>query len=225
MDSRIPDYFYAEFGIAGLVGIGILALLFKLSADFAKIRTELQQQVAHELLNKRLAAYDDLWSRMRGLALYDEDPLSASKVRKLSGQLSDWYFGKDGGLFLTERNREFYFALQDVLRCAGHLPEWQCTVRPTETRTFFEAFVTELIEKQGVPDFRIADLQRPETIPPRAWRDVCKVIGARIPTLASTEAWPLGDAVFAIIQQVSSVLRSNLAGALQTRAEAHVPNL
>ena len=223
MDSRIPDYFFAQFGIAGLIILGILAVLFKLSADFARLRTDLQQEVTRDLLNNRLAAYDDLWSKMRGLALYDEDPISASKVRDLSSQLSGWYFGKHGGLFLTVRTREFYFALQDVLRVAGHLPEWECALRPTGTREIFEALVAKLTKRHRIAGFRLAQLAYPESLHPRVWRDLCKLVSAHLRALASDKESPPGDEVFSIIQQVSSVLRTNLAEGLQSRTETHAP--
>ena len=223
MDSRIPDYFFAQFGIAGLIVLGTLAVLFKLSADFAKMRTDLQQEVTRDLLNNRLAAYDILWSKMRGLALYDEDPLTATNVRRLSSQLSDWYFGKNGGLFLTIRTREFYFALQDVLRVAGRLPDWECAARPTGTRELFANLVAELTRRQVVVGFRLADMERPESLNPRVWRDLCKLVGAHLLALASKNESPPVDAIFAIIQQVSSALRTNLAEGLQTRAETNAP--
>lgn len=222
MGSKIPDAF-AQFGIPGLIVLGILPVLFKLSADFAKLRIDLQQEVTRDLLNNRLAAYDDLWSKMRGLALYEEVPLTASKVRDLSSQLSDWYFGKSGGLFLTARTREFYFALQDVLRVAGHLPDWECAVRPTGTREIFEAFVAKLTKRHRIAGFRLVQLEYPEALHPRIWRELCNLVGVHLPALASNNESPPGDTIFAIIQQVSSALRTNLAEGLRSRAETRAP--
>ena len=223
MDSRIPDFLFAQFGIAGLIGIGILTVLFKLGADFAKLRTDFQQQVMHDLLNKRVLAYDTLWSKTRSLALYDRDVLSEQNAQQVSASLSDWYFGCEGGLFLTARNREFYFALQDVLQVAGHLPAWRCTDRPNETGEMFERFLSDILTERNVHNFRIAQLKHPESLPADVWRDICKLAAARLKAYPSNNDPAFGAVVFAVLQQVASVLRSNLADGLHTRLEIHAP--
>jgi hypothetical protein len=84
MDTRIPDYLFREFGIVGVVLLALGIALFKLSSDLAKLRTDLRQQTARDLLTKRFESYGKLWSNLRPLAIYADDPLTSTKVEKLS---------------------------------------------------------------------------------------------------------------------------------------------
>ena len=223
MDGRISDFLLAQFGIAGLVVVGLAFVLYRLSADFAKLRTELQHELTRDLLNKRFAAYDALWSRLRPLAAYSDEPLTSEAVRTLSKSLSDWYFSADGGLFLTVRNREFYFALQDLLRVASALPGWACERRPMRHAELLRALVESLPEARNVDGFRPADLERPDALDPRVWRALCRVLGNRLESMAQADDVRLGDTAFIVLQQASSVLRSNLAQGLNSRLETHGP--
>ena len=220
MDARISDYFFAQFGVTGLVVLAIIFILYKLSADFAKLRTDLQQQLTRDLLNKRFAAYDVLWSKLRALAAYTDEPLSSERVRALSKTLSDWYFSTDGGMFLTVRTREFYFSLQDLLRVAGAIRSWKCEHRPSHPREAFRELVNVVMEGQKISNVRLGDLEHPEMLDPRAWRDLCNAIGRQLESMARENEAKLGDHVFVALQQVSSVLRSNLADGLHSRLEA-----
>jgi len=223
--QRIPDFLFAQFGILGIVELGILGMLFKLAFDFAKHRTEIQQQLMQELLNKRTLAYDSLWSKMRDLALYDHEPLSADKIRDLSANLSGWYFGSDGGLFLSTRTREFYFALQDVLQAVGNLQNWQCATRPIGTKEIFKQFVEELSKESSKKEiaYVLKHLNSPHELDPEAWREFCQYIAQKLKSAASTNEPIKDEVIFAIIQQVSSFLRTNLADGLHSRLEIHAP--
>lgn len=223
MEPKISEYLYTQFGVAGLVVVSLAIVLFKLSADFAKLRTDLQQQVTRDLLNKRFGAYGQLWSKLRPLALYTDETLSPLVVRGLSKALSDWYFSAEGGLFLTVRAREFYFSLQDVLHVTCNLEGWKCDSRAARPEELFRTFVTGLLGEN--PDFRlqIEALKHPESIDPKVWRDLCKSIATKLESLAVARSPALNDSVFAVVQQVSSVLRSNLAYELHSRLEVHIP--
>jgi hypothetical protein len=223
MDNRISDFLFAQFGIAGLVVVGLAFVLYRLSADFAKLRTELQHELTRDLINKRFAAYDTLWASMRPLAAYSDEPLTSDAVRALSKTLSDWYFSEDGGMFLTVRNREFYFALQDLLRVASALPAWACERRPARQAEALRKLVDELPEAREIAGFDAADLKQSDTLDPRVWRALCRALGGRLESMAQDDDPRLADTAFIVLQQASSVLRSNLAQALNSRLEAHGP--
>ena len=222
MDNRISDYIFGELGITGLVLLAIGIAVFKLSSDLAKLRTDLQQQTARDLLNKRFDSYSRLWSNLRPLAIYADDPLTSAKIETLSKKLADWYFSTDGGLFLTVRCREFYFGLQDVLSGVEDLKRWKCERRPTRPEEMFEKFVMSLPKKR-LSSFEVAQLKHPESIDPEVWRELCRTIADRLRSMGQEQVEELNDLVFSVIQQVSSVLRSNLAHELHSRLELRIP--
>lgn len=222
-DPRVSDYLFAQFGVTGLVVLAIIFVLYKLSADFAKLRTDLQQQLTRDLLNKRFGAYDELWSRLRTLAAYTDELLSSETVRGLLKTLSDWYFSTNGGLFLTVRTRDFYFSLQDLLRVAAGIASWKCERRPDQPHETFRLLVRDLLAEQTIANFQLADLEHPESLDPRVWRNLCRAIGSRHESMAHGNDPKLGDTVFVVLQQVSSFLRSNLADGLHSRLEARNP--
>jgi hypothetical protein len=105
MDKGFFDYIVAQFGLAAailaLAGVAVWSIL----KEFAKLRTDLQQQAARDLLNRRFEAYSDLWTKLEPLAVYSDDRLKPESVRKLAEDLSRWYFSRNGGMFLTARAR------------------------------------------------------------------------------------------------------------------------
>lgn len=227
MDTRILDYIFSEWGVTGLVLIALAVLFFRLSADFAKLQTDLKQQLTRDLLNKRFAAYGNLWSKLRPLAVYEETPFTPEMIQGLSKCLSDWYFSPDGGLFLTIRAREFYFSLQDLLHTVETLPSWQCVSRSVRPKDIFHQFLNDLsdeIKKAGLQLKQLVkQLDQPESIEPKEWRDLCRLIAKKLESQASTSDPAFGEYIFVILQQVSSVLRTNLTFELHSRLEARVP--
>jgi hypothetical protein len=223
MDTRISDYIVGEFGVAGLVILAIGIAAFKLSSDLAKLRTDLQQQTARDLLTKRFDSYSRLWSKLRPLAIYADDPLTAEKIETLSKHLADWYFSTDGGLFLTVRCREFYFGLQDVLSGVEGLKGWKFERRPARPEKVFKEFVTSLVADKRFSSFEVGQLKQPESIDPEVWRELCRIIADRLRSMGPKQIEEPSDVVFAVIQQVSSVLRSNLAHELHSRLELRIP--
>lgn len=222
MDSTSFNYVLTQFGIVGLVLCVVLFALYRLGSDLAKLRTELQQQVTRDLLNKRFDAYGRLWATMKPIAIYSDDVLSPSKVRSLGEALSGWYFSVDGGMFLTSRARDFYFALQDTLEAAGELKGWKCTHRPDDVKGKFKDLLSSFDNGAGLSP---ETLDHPENIDPMEWRSVCRNIAARLKSLPTEGGVEVNDTVFAAVQQISSALRSILAFELRTRLELNVPRL
>lgn len=80
-----------------------------------KVRKELEAQYDKELRAERLRYYAELWSLTERLAKYSRPgPVTVEVLRRLSAELREWYF-KRGGLFMSQRTRDGYFALQDAL--------------------------------------------------------------------------------------------------------------
>jgi hypothetical protein len=70
----------------------------------------------------------------------------------------------------------------------------------------------------------IADrLKRPESIETQPWRDLCRALAEELRSMSSEAISRRGDVVFSVMQQVSSVLRSNLAYELHSRLELSIP--
>jgi hypothetical protein len=224
MDASSFNYVLTQFGVAGLVLVVMLLALYKLGTDLAKLRTDLQQQLTRDLLNKRFDAYGRLWAEMQPLAAYSDDLLSPAKAGQLGEALSRWYFSAAGGMFLTTRAREFYFSLQDLLQAASELEGWKCTRRPEDAKSTFRHFLAEALAA-GQPAIALdpAGLDRPETLDASQWHAACRVAARRLRALPTTGGPEVSDTVFAAVQQVSSALRSVLAHELQTRLEVHVP--
>lgn len=226
MDATSFNYVLTQFGIAGIVLVVMLLALYKLGADLAKLRTDMQHQVTRDLLNKRFDAYGRLWAEMQPLATYSDDVISPAKAGQLNEALSAWYFSANGGMFLTTKAREFYFALQDMLQAATELKGWKSTRRPDDPKGAFRRFLVESLKRSDAAiSFDPNSLDQPDTIDARQWRDVCRIAAQRLKSLPTTGDAEVGDTVFAALQQVSSALRSVLAHELQTRLELHVPRL
>jgi hypothetical protein len=224
MDATSFNYVLTQFGVAGIVLVVMLLALYKLGADLARLRTDLQQQLTRDLLNKRFDAYGRLWAEMQPLAAYSDDLLSPPKAAQLNEALSAWYFSAAGGMFLTTRAREFYFSLQDMLQAASELKGWKCSHRPDDPKAVFRRFLAESLGKSNpVIVFDPASLDQPEAIDEKLWRDVCRVAAQGLKSLPATGGPEVSAKVFTAVQQVSSALRSVLADELQTRLELHVP--
>jgi hypothetical protein len=222
VDANAFNYVLVQFGLAGVVIVVVLLALYRLGSDLVKLRTDLQQQVARDLLNRRFDAYGQLWAALKPLAIYSDDPLSPTKTGQLSEALSHWYFSANGGIFLTTKARDFYFALQDVLVSTAELKGWKCMRRPDDVQQTFRRFVSSLASVGGfAPD----SLDHPEAIDSAQWHQVCKKIAQALRALPTSGGHEVNDVVFATVQQVSSALRSILAHELHTRLELNLPHL
>jgi len=82
----------------------------------AKVRRDLESEYDISLRTDRLTAYRELWRSLQPLAKYARPtPVTYRVVRRLIGQLRAWYF-QNGGIFLSHRTRDAYFALMEELR-------------------------------------------------------------------------------------------------------------
>jgi hypothetical protein len=190
---------------------------FTWPADLAR---ELQKSRGLERQELRFKSYGALWKELRPLAVYDESLIDKSTVRNLSSKLSDWYFSECGGLLLTPQVREFYFALQDLLRATAQFPgEWQTSRPAASDMTEKDMFVAVLRARgaQGAIDA----LQFVGTSDLRTWQSEAQEHAAKwkagINHLATV--WKELDTRqrFVTLQQVASVLRTSLCNDVESR--------
>jgi hypothetical protein len=182
----------------------------------AELARELEKTRGTERQELRFASYGQLWTAMRPLAIYDETPVDRSTMETLSKKLSDWYFSAAGGLMLTSHNRELYFALQDLVSAVAANPDWTAE-RMRDPKEIFEGVLNE----RGLTAAR-ALLGHVDAVAPESWP------GTELETLASAwrkdvvklaDDWTALDARerFAVLQQVSSVLRTGLTKDVESR--------
>ena len=106
MDSA--DLFKALLGLV----TGALGTYFGL---YWKIREELVAKYDQELRAERVKQYTLLWRATEPLAKYAAPgPVTFASLRQLAIALRQWYFS-GGGMFLSDRARDAYFALQDSI--------------------------------------------------------------------------------------------------------------
>jgi hypothetical protein len=104
----------------------------ELSQELEKVRGTRRQEL-------RFKSYGLLWEKLRPLAIYDTAALNRQSAGELSHALSGWYFSAEGGLMLTSVVREFYFALQDLLRTIAGSKEWQVERSEADHHAVFRA--------------------------------------------------------------------------------------
>jgi len=110
MDEKV-----AAAVITGIASAIITAVVTYLVA-VVKIRRELEATYDRDLRDRRLVVYKELWSHLEPLAKYaSPHPFSRAAAKDLTQALRSWYF-ETGGLFLSERSRDAYFAVQDALK-------------------------------------------------------------------------------------------------------------
>src|SRR5687768_3027011 len=83
-----------------------------------KLRRELEYKYDMDLRDKRLPQYLELWRLLEEVPKYARpSQLTVDDLHKLTASLRQWYFQK-GGLFLSDKSRDAYFALQDEIKDA-----------------------------------------------------------------------------------------------------------
>lgn len=189
-------------------------------ADLAK---ELQKTRGVARQELRYKSYAKLWSQLRPLAIYDSTLINKESIENLSLDLSNWYFSEDGGLLLTPQARDFYFALQDLLRTVAKTPrEWYAD-RSEETqgdlKKEFIALLTDLQIQDAVEVIQALD--EFSTAKRKGWQDQAPDLGDKWRT-AIKKVVTCWDEVndrqrFVIIQQVGSILRTSLTTDLDSR--------
>lgn len=186
----------------------------------AELTRELQKSRAMERQELRFRSYGALWKELRPLAIYDATVINKTTVTQLFAKLSDWYFSECGGLLLTPQARDFYFALQDLLRSTSRSPEdWtadrSAVAEGDEARLFRDLLQTrKATNALSVLDYlSTSDLERWESTA----ADRAKMWRTEINSLAAT--WNDLDPKqhFVTLQQVGSVLRTSLVNDLESR--------
>ena len=198
----------------------------KKGAEEAIARINWPTELAHALESARgverqelrFTSYSALWSKLRPLALYDDKAVNKASAVSLSANLSDWYFSACGGLFLTTQARDFYFALQDLLRAVGSTSsDWVAERSAGDQARVFRGVLDrmELTGAKAVLDYvNGKDVLRSwsEGAPLRAtqWRVDIKTLAARWSEIGESER-------FAVLQQVGSILRTSLTNDVESR--------
>ena len=104
-----------EKTIIGIAGALLGAVTTYLVAVL-KLRRELEYKYDTDLRDKRIPQYLELWKLLVDLAKYARPKqLTFDDLYKLTASLRQWYF-EQGGLFLSEKSRDTYFALQDAIK-------------------------------------------------------------------------------------------------------------
>jgi hypothetical protein len=183
----------------------------------ATLSRELEQIRGTERQELRFESYGKLWTAMRPLAIYDDAPVNRDTISKLSRTLSDWYFSEKGGLMLTKHNRDLYFALQDLLRITGSAQQdWSAERAPKPEVTFDALLKKRRLQRAGALRTHLRDA-RPRDWPGEELQRLTPDWRAEIATLAAV--WEELDerTRFAVLQQVSSALRTGLTNDVESR--------
>ena len=219
--------------VLGLAKVGTTALVKTTAEEAAKataaqmnwpehLARELQKTRGVERQELRYRSYGVLWAKLRPLALYDATVMDNASARALSKTLSDWYFSEAGGLMLTRQARDFYFALQDLLRAiggvAGHWwldwAEAAGTDPPTVLRAVLARDGGARSGAIAVLDYfaltKFDDWQDAAPNYAQAWRTGLNRIAAAWGDLDPHER-------HASLQQAGSILRSSLSIDLESR--------
>ena len=210
------------------------------SKDLAR---ELQKTRGLERQELRFRSYGALWKELRPLAIYEVAVINNKAAGELLQKLTAWYFGECGGLLLTSNVREFYFALQDLLRVTSTMPgEWQAD-RAEELEGQAESAFRKIVEvrfpKVLSPASRSPEEARPDGTDAARFDDGIDVLdyfkrGRRetwqAQPLELGKAWrrtvnqlaaiwmELTERErFAVLQQVGSKLRSSMVNDLESR--------
>lgn len=186
-----------------------------------ELARELQKTRGVERQELRFISYGALWKELRPLAIYDSAVINQKAAHDLSTALSNWYFSEHGGLMLTVQARDFYFALQDLLRATSKFPEdWQCD-RPDEAEEAERKVFQALLRANGA-EGAIAAIEYLSNRAPEDWQSkgaqLAKEWRKGINDVA--KAWNRLDSGqrFATLQQVGSILRTSLVIDLESRA-------
>jgi len=185
----------------------------------AELTRELQKTRGIERQQLRFKSYGALWKELRPLAIYDDTAIDKKAVSDLSSKLSDWYFSECGGLLLTPQARDFYFALQDLLRATSRTPEQWSATRFEEPEGDRHHIFRKVLEARGSDATSVLDYfweGKFENWPKEA-NDLGKKWRAGIKDVAA--AWNELDERqrFASLQQVGSKLRTSLVTDLESR--------
>lgn len=101
-------------GVIAVIGVIVGAIATIMGAQLQAYRQSRSRR--NELLwNERISAYKDLWSLTKLFQRHPPHIPGLEEFKDCLDQLDQWYFGP-GGLFLTGRSRDQYFALVKALQ-------------------------------------------------------------------------------------------------------------
>ncbi|HWX58807.1 hypothetical protein [Bradyrhizobium sp.] len=190
----------------------------KWSGELAR---ELQKTRGIERQELRFKCYGALWKELRPLAIYDTTVIDKTVASDLSAKLSDWYFSDCGGLLLTPQARDFYFALQDLLRATSKLEDWE-TDKHEDSSDVSERPVFQSVLKENSADGAIEAMKYLSAAVPEDWQDKAAdhAKNWREGINRVAKAWNKLNKRqrFATLQQVGSILRTSLVNDLESRA-------
>jgi hypothetical protein len=138
-------------------------------------------------------------------------------MKELSKNFSDWYFSDTGGLMLTKHNRELYFALQDLVDAVAKAEtDWEAE-RTNEPDAPFQDLLqrrdlkaalklTKHLKEAEAQDWPSDDFDKMAN----EWRKDIRNLAGSWGEIDSNER-------FAVLQQVSSVLRTGLTNDVESR--------
>jgi hypothetical protein len=102
-------------GIIGLIG-AIFAAVLAYRTALRRVREDLEIDFDTNLRSLRIKTYRKLWCLTKPFARYPKPKLlSYQAIDIIALSLRDWYFD-DGGLFLSEEAREYYFNFLDAFK-------------------------------------------------------------------------------------------------------------
>jgi hypothetical protein len=182
-----------------------------------KLAQELEQARGIERQEIRFKSYGALWSNLRPLAIYGPGVLNRSTAETLSKALSDWYFSDCGGLLLTAPVREFYFALQDLLRAiTKDGSDWEADRSSEDPEQLFR----EVLQRESLTG-ALDTLGKLKTLDISKWPQEARALGKTwrkdIPKLATHWRSLSPPERFAVLQQVGSTLRTSMTNDVESR--------
>ena len=227
MEEVLAKVIVAQLGAGGLMLMILIAALWKLYSDQRKTLVESVHQLNRELVSKRATAYSSLWSRMEPLAIYSTSSFDPEKSKILLEELSSWYFSNTGGLFLTDRAREFYFSLQSFTQSIANIPDWICLKRPENTKELFMTLLDEMTESETDAKHVLECIKEDQLdrIKPKIWKSTCKLVLDNVLSRVKNSDTQSGDLIFASVQQISSILRTNLTHEVHSRLSVDWPEI
>lgn len=193
-----------------------------------ELARQLEQTRGTERQELRFESYGKLWAEMRPLAIYDDTRINGRTVDEMLKKLSGWYFSATGGLMLTSHNRELYFALQDLFRTVAAKTDWEAERTPQPRRVFegvLERARSDTTDPSREEALGAAKelIEHLDAVDVRHWPDAeteAKVRRWRSKAVPEMETlWAELDNCerFAVLQQVSSVLRTGLSYDVESR--------
>lgn len=102
--------------ITGLVS-GVISSVLTYFGTRSKIRLDMRVEYDKALHDKRLELYKELWPETEPVARFKPHfVLTYNIVKTVSDKAREWYFNKEGGIYLSKRSRKPYFLLKKKMQ-------------------------------------------------------------------------------------------------------------